>query len=982
MDSFQQPHQYMRPPPPPPPPMGDPHQRPPPVPPQGSWYSGQFQYHPTHSPSPPPPPPPLHHWSPSLPPPHSEHLLPSGPLYAPHPNPPYHAHSHQSQYPPPPPPPRPPMPPSLHPHSQPPYHQEWGVSNWAHHSGWDYPVNSNEEDWAARARAWAASRAAMENQHPQSQFLSASRLEEQPQYPNQYPHAADPQYHDIQQTSIPMSSYQNYPVPAAPLDIHQQELTSVSSGQPSFALDRHFSLNAKDGNVSVESSAAFPHQERLTSPPGHQLEVPSSNSSAPGKEDAALGQHHTQLSSPAISRSGQTEQTQFTYGNQSVDPMVNPHDQPLEFAPRFNFDNDPKMQLSFSDSGGPIRGTDSGAALPSLHPWTPTDATGISYPSIPPTFPSAPQHDPSLGMPPFPGQISPVFGRVPGPGFPSVIASVATPVTTFPGDAYMGPMGSERPKKAAVPNWLREEIIKKKAVITTSVPDHLKEENRSIEDEATDKSVGKGDQVDSRNVDSSRSTEEDDDDEDEMEAARTAAVNHEIKRILTEVLLKVTDELFDSIATRVLEEDDIPVDVDHDIHAPNRKLSSPPPFAAPKTSAKILIPAKLKDSEAGNVSDKSASGAPGDVLGLAGYASDDDDGDEIQSSSKLMSNSDNGNISSSNNEIPKDMNDAVENGHAQAEAEEQMRNSPVNAEEGHVKNNLTPCSSSAVDGNLVDRSLSKGLNNSDHDPMYSSGALSWNRKDDVRGDDRDVVDHTDACDRKNSMGKLTASTPGVPLESNSSRMSGRKDSQERDSRKHDRHESKRSSSARDSVKEIGSGKVRDEEKGEENHGKRDERPEKKHKLEDYNGSKERSKEQGKHGDKTKETDSRKRSTHGEVKDGRKEKERGRKGGDKDDSDRKRERRKVEKADRSKHKVANNTDRHKRWRSSSVGTESRNSEDDSLVSHSDHSIDDASGDSRRKLHSKRCDLSPSSDRSRQRGRRSRSRSPVRWRDSKR
>jgi hypothetical protein len=44
--------------------------------------------------------------------------------------------------------------------------------------------------------------------------------------------------------------------------------------------------------------------------------------------------------------------------------------------------------------------------------------------------------------------------------------------------------------------------------------------------------------------------------QDEIEAARMAAMNQEIKRVLTEVLLKVTDDLFDEIATKVLNEDD------------------------------------------------------------------------------------------------------------------------------------------------------------------------------------------------------------------------------------------------------------------------------------------------------------------------------------------------------------------------------------------------------------------------------------------
>uniref|UniRef100_A0A453K020 Uncharacterized protein n=1 Tax=Aegilops tauschii subsp. strangulata TaxID=200361 RepID=A0A453K020_AEGTS len=38
--------------------------------------------------------------------------------------------------------------------------------------------------------------------------------------------------------------------------------------------------------------------------------------------------------------------------------------------------------------------------------------------------------------------------------------------------------------------------------------------------------------------------------QDEVEAARMAAINKEIKRVLTEVLLKVTDDHFNEIATK------------------------------------------------------------------------------------------------------------------------------------------------------------------------------------------------------------------------------------------------------------------------------------------------------------------------------------------------------------------------------------------------------------------------------------------------
>lgn len=104
-----------------------------------------------------------------------------------------------------------------------------------------------------------------------------------------------------------------------------------------------------------------------------------------------------------------------------------------------------------------------------------------------------------------------------------------------------------------MPNWLREEIIKKKAVIGTEIS---RQDTESNEDEVMEGSLGKGDQVDGKSM----STEEEDDVEDYVEAARTAAINQEIKRILTEVLLKVTDELFDEIATKVLEEDELSVE--------------------------------------------------------------------------------------------------------------------------------------------------------------------------------------------------------------------------------------------------------------------------------------------------------------------------------------------------------------------------------------------------------------------------------------
>ena len=62
-----------------------------------------------------------------------------------------------------------------------------------------------------------------------------------------------------------------------------------------------------------------------------------------------------------------------------------------------------------------------------------------------------------------------------------------------------------------MPNWLREEIIKNKAAITNSTLEQFKEGIQSTKDDSIDNPIGKGDQADSKSMDSSRSMEEDDD---------------------------------------------------------------------------------------------------------------------------------------------------------------------------------------------------------------------------------------------------------------------------------------------------------------------------------------------------------------------------------------------------------------------------------------------------------------------------------------
>ncbi|CAA3033559.1 Hypothetical predicted protein [Olea europaea subsp. europaea] len=91
------------------------------------------------------------------------------------------------------------------------------------------------------------------------------------------------------------------------------------------------------------------------------------------------------------------------------------------------------------------------------------------------------------------------------------------PTVAFDGDAFGVFSDYERPRKALGPNWHREEIIKNKASNQSFVPKVPKEGSQFIEEESGDKSSRMGDQVDSKNIDSSRSTEH----EDEVEAARS-----------------------------------------------------------------------------------------------------------------------------------------------------------------------------------------------------------------------------------------------------------------------------------------------------------------------------------------------------------------------------------------------------------------------------------------------------------------------------
>ncbi|XP_073141168.1 uncharacterized protein [Henckelia pumila] len=936
----QQSHGYvMQPPPPPPhapPSASDPYQRPPPPPPaQHPWpYSTpQFQYQVQHSPSPPPPQwvPPQSHSSD-----HGQYLHPPPPPpYPGHGPPPYHAHPHYAL------PPRPP-------HAPQSYAQDLGNGSWSHHQGWDYPnqSNSNEQDWAEKARAWAVAKAAADNQYP----VHVGRPEEQNYFHDQYPPSINPQYQSVHVPLEQPSSYQQYPVGTGPSNMtgpgQLQESQYITSGQSSYTVDTHVPYTARDGNLTGNScEPGHPKENSSISPLPYQQEVPSSYSSVSGNEGA--GDRYEQFNSSSSMHTAS---------------MPHNHAQPLPPAGgRSGWAEEHHHLLSSksdeSVTGVPVRGLDPTMSMSSNYSWTPSSASGIVHPPMPPTISSGAQVDHSVALPsPASGHSAPIFptGHSFQPPAPLIAASfgavsgvVSHPTTSFSVDAYGVSSISERPKKASVPNWLREEIIKNKAVITSSVPMLHQEDLPSTEEDISDKFSQKIDRSDSKSMDSSRSAEDDDEDED-VEAARNAAINKEIKRVLTEVLLKVTDELFDEIATKVLNEDDLSVEALRNPDMSNhRLLPSTPTVSTPTASAKVLIPAKTMKFNSEDGSEKSTSDSAGDVLGLGNYASDEDD--EIQMSGKLNSK-DSSTIrqSSSNKELEETP--LVKNGGSRKET----------VEHGNLVTNLdntgreAPMISmddvSAADMGLKDYRAVRDLSSSD--TLKSSKKTS--REDEMHSE-------SDVSVPNKSITEKAVERPDGNLDARKSSDNSRVQTTGNRSDKNDIHANKRKPVEKDH-KEREYPKEMGDKKGDEN-PRRHARTEREYR----NGSKDKGKEKGRTEEKVRDPEARKRPSPSEGKEGKSET----RGGDKrrsskESSDEKgHDKTRDERRERSRHKNGSEAGRHKRHRSSSVG--SRDSRKDNLVaSHSIDSSDESSdaSKSRRSRHSKR-HTSPSPTRSRKR-----------------
>ncbi|CAH8257744.1 unnamed protein product [Arabidopsis lyrata] len=857
MDAYQPPPQYLRPPSGPPPPA-DPyhqyyhHQARPPVPPPTqpggppTWYSNQF--HNPHSPSPPPPPPPQ--WGP--PSPHYPQGQPySSSAYPPH-QPPFSAVANgNSQFP----------PPSTGAPIPPPYpqaNQEWGNPSWGYQQqqGHTPQANSNVEDWAVKAKEWAA---ANKDQQSQSVPNQPSGQVYQQQYPT---HG----YQDVhQQAAVPGVNYQQqFPVP------------------PTTQPDRY--PNYATGHESFPGGG-LPQENLTTSSAIHQQEVPYSYSSVAGNEESGNAtQHEVQISLPDGGGPVRTEQhMQYAYGDQSAVPPSNLSDQPVQFSTRENSD------------------------YSSVHnAWQSHTTTGVVYPPIPSSVQSIPQNDSSMAIPPVSGHIMPPYGRFPppnlqpvGPPYAFATKPPLHPVTAFMDDSYAA--SSVPPKKAPVPNWLKEELLKKKADLGRPSSGSF-EGRESMDDDVLYKPPAKADQRDEKSFSPSKSSDgQEEEDEDEMDAARTTEINMEIKRILTEVLLKVTDELFDEIATKVINEDEaIPKDdsVQHNHKTSSSLLSTADPLH--KASAKILVSVE-------GANNKASSGSPADVLGLASYASDDDDAD-----TDAASNAD------------ADENDGVESLGVGSRHDLSQRPSTEKLSEPEAMANakLDP---------KVDVNASSGKNSKSGLEDYSQMPGS-RRKDDEAGSTKisDVSANSglaaDTSGSRKEHPDRTDSDKDAVLDEPHGKNSGLKSdcNLRQDSNK---------TSGKDLSDEVSTDRSRtDETKG----GKE--------KVDSQNGSKDRMKENDlKSAEKVKGVESNKKSTDPHVKKDSRDVERPHITNSKEDRGKKKEKEKEE--ERSRHRRAESSSKDKRRRSPTSN--------------------ESSDDSKRKSRSRRRNVSPSPVRSRRR-----------------
>ncbi|XP_074583754.1 uncharacterized protein LOC141839821 [Curcuma longa] len=625
--------------------------------------------HQSHYPSPPPPPHPISSQHPPPPPPqwvhpdgHHHHPAPAPPYPPPYAArsvqhqqyPPHHPLHHALQLPPPPPP---------HSAFPPPPPQGWGGQSWQQNQAWEYQERSLSynavDDWAARAKAWATAKSGIDNHQSNSQVAPDGRNEVHSHtYHDQYQATVGPPT-DAQQSLLSQSANQqppHYTMDQQKQVNHVYPSASLVSGA-TYVGDMQIHSTTGEEAVAQPKAHTSPQQFFGSTPSIYEQEVPYSYSSVPGNRDSVSQFHLPVLSTqegfvhPPLALTDPNvavDQHDFAQGRQPTTYTIDPSNMRLDFQPRPVSDLESHPKISY----GPFRSetlemiAQDAITMPA-HAWAPPAAPAV-LPQVS-ISESVTQLDhrfiphPALGPQP-----PSVYGRSIGPNFRPGVPPTSPPFGSVTGaslnhasiisaEASGNFNHSERPKKAPVPNWLREEIIKNKSTIASYASHQSGICYNSMELEDDDKLYKAGDQIGNASADSIKSTEDKDDDEEGAEAARSAAINQEIKRVLTEVLLKVTDELFDEIALKVLDEDDLTDEVTENKEVGNHRVSVSA-VSTTNASAKVLMTIKEAKTENGVHADSGMQSTVSDILGLASYASDEDDDDDAHKPKLLLVN--------------------------------------------------------------------------------------------------------------------------------------------------------------------------------------------------------------------------------------------------------------------------------------------------------------------------------------------------------
>ncbi|PUZ49329.1 hypothetical protein GQ55_7G317600 [Panicum hallii var. hallii] len=498
--------------------------------------------------------------------------------------------------------------------------------------------------------------------HPNAHWYPAAP----PPYPSHPSHPYPPQHHhhwgsphDLQQQHQrhpppPQQQLYGYQQPPPPIAIQQQQQQPPpppgnpwpphhASGQPpppnypppppgqawtnhSWAQNHGYPGQHRETNHLLDRGPLVsPAQTFGSFPSTYEQEVSYNYSSAPGNANNMLQYPNSQgqpfptastvqggflQATPSMPVVPSAEQPPFGHERQSVDPS----DQPLEFNSLKAPDVVVHTNVNSTIPAAPTLASNYDVVTTSTHSWTPS--TTVGFLPRAPLPPQAAQMDPHA---------APLFGAASSSNYaPPATFGVGSVTEVFPTDPNTPFSVAEKSKKRPVPNWLREELLKKKSAPSNASahPTNL----NSMESHDAEQPLGIPDQSDSRSNDSAKSTEGNEDDEDEIEASRVAAINREIKRVLTEVLLKVTDDLFDEIATKVLNEDDSSAESNEPAGVGSKEHG--PGEARTKTTAKVLLPAKPTNISSSDHKDSTGLSSPkGALLGLASYDSDDDDDD-------------------------------------------------------------------------------------------------------------------------------------------------------------------------------------------------------------------------------------------------------------------------------------------------------------------------------------------------------------------